>query len=272
MQLIYSELGLVGNLQKVKAQQGKRRDGWMIGWPCQRRAIPQVRQKGIETVSSAGEQGRTESQPRKSKAPLCSFGTLLGVHYQHAMANCWKRQIPNDNKRQRFWDFWNKDPHKELKQDKYCHKDIGTTLKKLTLPPSCAEQHQVIRPFLHVSIIPSWGLITKVRAPEKSRASENQYTSVVERAWSKHLIATHNTSIRNSRELQCPSWHEPVKLYILATKAFSFYWPGNWSTRRFQPTFLNVEVLNQMSKKLAGMLERVSVFPRCFMSPLLLTE
>lgn len=272
MWLIYSDLYLVGSLQKVKAQQGERRGRWTIGWPCQGSTIAQLREKGTENVSSAGEQGRNEHQPWKSKAPLCSFGTLLGVHYQHAIANCWKRQIPNDNRRQRFWEFWNKDPHKELKQDTYCHKDIGTALKKLTLPPSCAEQHQVIRPFLCVNIIPSWGLIAKVRAPEKRRTSENQYTSVIEQAWGKHLIATHNTSIRNSRELQCPLRQEPVKLYILATKAFPFYWPGNRSTRRFQPAFLNVEALNQMSKKLADVLEIVSLFPRCFISPLLLIE
>lgn len=136
-----------------------------------------------------------------------------------------------------------------------------------------AEQHQVIRPFLHMSISPPWDVIARVRAPEKSRRnSENQYTSVVEQAWSKYLIATYNTSIRNSREVQCPSQQELVKLYILTTKAFPLYCPEKWGTRRFQPTFLNVEALNLMSKNLAGMLESVSVFPRCFMSLLLLTE
>lgn len=71
---------------------------------------------------------------------------------------------------------------------------------------------------------------------------------MVEQAWSKHLAATHNTPIGNSRELQCPSWQEPVKHYILAKKAFPLYQSGNWSTRRFQVMFLNVEALTQMSK------------------------
>lgn len=35
-------------------------------------------------------------------------------------------------------------------QDKHCHKDIGAALEKLTLLPSSADKHQVIRPFLHV--------------------------------------------------------------------------------------------------------------------------
>lgn len=73
---------------------------------------------------------------------------------------------------------------------------------------------------------------------------------MVELAWSKHLAATSNTSIGNSRELQCPSWQEPVKHYILAKKAFPLYQSGNWSTRRFQLIFLNVEALNQMSKSI----------------------
>lgn len=62
--------------------------------------------------------GENWKSSRKSKAPVCSFGILFEGRYHHAMASCWKRQIPNYNERQRFWEFWDND----IKQDKHCHK------------------------------------------------------------------------------------------------------------------------------------------------------
>lgn len=70
---------------------------------------------------------------------------------------------------------------KEIRQDKYCHKDIGMTLKELTLPPGCAEQYQVIRPFLHVSIIPS-----RLSRSELQRKAEELLKTNTQVWWNKH--------------------------------------------------------------------------------------
>lgn len=153
--------GSSGELAKGESS-ARGKETWMNNWL----ALPE---KGHPTAHAEGDKERElyrragENWKSTEEVPSCSFGELLAVHYQHATANCWKKRIPNDNKRQRFWELWNKDPHKELKQDKYCHKDAGMAPKKVTLPPSCAEQHQVVRPFLHVRIILSWGLIANTR-------------------------------------------------------------------------------------------------------------